>query len=100
MHLASVELEASPRWPRLEVTPPLGEARGLYGSLRRLIPVIFISENNSKFPIVFNSPAKEETGEMDSWLNLQKQNRTLQILRSAAEGKYGVLAVIWWVPLN
>ncbi|EXK24472.1 hypothetical protein FOMG_18806 [Fusarium oxysporum f. sp. melonis 26406] len=31
---------------------------------------------------------------MDSWLDVQKQNRTLQILRSAAEGRYGVLAVI------
>lgn len=36
---------------------------------------------------------------MDSWLDVQKQNRTLQILRSAAEGKYGVLAVIWWATL-
>lgn len=42
---------------------------------------------------------QEETAEMDSWLDVQKQNRTLQILRSAAEGKYGVLAVIWWATL-
>ncbi|KAI8655440.1 Fructose-bisphosphate aldolase [Fusarium keratoplasticum] len=31
---------------------------------------------------------------MESWLDIQKQNRTLQILRSATEGKYGVLAII------
>ncbi|RSL40154.1 hypothetical protein CEP53_013559 [Fusarium sp. AF-6] len=31
---------------------------------------------------------------MNSWLDNQKQNRTLQILRSATEGKYGVLAII------
>ncbi|KAI8713839.1 Fructose-bisphosphate aldolase [Fusarium sp. LHS14.1] len=31
---------------------------------------------------------------MDSWLDIQKRNRTLQILRSATEGKYGVLAII------
>lgn len=36
---------------------------------------------------------------MESWLDIQKQNRTLQILRSATEGKYGVLAIIWWVLL-
>ncbi|QGI71248.1 hypothetical protein CEK26_003585 [Fusarium fujikuroi] len=42
---------------------------------------------------------QEETAEMDSWLEVQKQNRTLQILRSAAEGRYGVLAIIWWTKL-
>ncbi|CZR45058.1 uncharacterized protein FPRO_15767 [Fusarium proliferatum ET1] len=31
---------------------------------------------------------------MDSWPDVQKQNRTLQILRSAAAGRYGVLAII------
>ncbi|KAH7125815.1 hypothetical protein EDB81DRAFT_846561 [Dactylonectria macrodidyma] len=31
---------------------------------------------------------------MSSWLDIQKQNRTLQILRSATEGNYGILAVI------
>ncbi|KAJ3457058.1 hypothetical protein MRS44_014199 [Fusarium solani] len=31
---------------------------------------------------------------MESWMDVQKRNRTLQILRSATEGKYGVLAII------